>query len=118
MMGTLMASLDNSVVNISLPTISKQFGSNAGNVKWIIIAYMLGFCTVMPLVNWLSEKIGFQKLFISIVSLFTIASFLCGLSTNLPELIGARVLQALRLWPCCRKCTIRKTAERRWAGGD
>ena len=95
MMGTLMASLDNSVVNISLPTISKQFGSNAGNVKWIIIAYMLGFCTTMPLVEWLSQKLGFQRLFISIISLFTIASLLCGLSTNLPELIGARVLQAM-----------------------
>jgi MFS transporter, DHA2 family, multidrug resistance protein len=95
MMGTLMASLDNSVVNISLPTISKQFGSDAGSVKWIIIAYMLGFCTTMPLVDWLSHKLGFQKLFISIVSVFTVASLLCGLSTNLAQLIGARVLQAL-----------------------
>lgn len=95
MMGTLMASLDNSVVNVSLPTISKQFGSNAGNVKWIILAYMLGFCTTMPLVDWLSEKLGFQKLFIVIVSIFTFASLLCGLSTNLPQLISARVLQAL-----------------------
>jgi MFS transporter, DHA2 family, multidrug resistance protein len=95
MMGTLMASLDNSVVNVSLPTISNQFGSNAGNVKWIILAYMLGFCTTMPLVDWLSEKLGFFTLFISIVSIFTIASLLCGLSTNLPQLIAARVLQAL-----------------------
>ncbi len=95
MMGTLMASLDNSVVNISLPTISKQFGSNAGDVKWIVIAYMMGFCTTMPLVDWLSHKLGFQKLFISIVSVFTIASLLCGLSTSLAQLIGARILQAL-----------------------
>jgi DHA2 family multidrug resistance protein len=95
MMGTLMASLDNSVVNISLPTISKQFGSDASDVKWIIIGYMLGFCATMPLVDWLSHKLGFQKLFISIVSVFTMASLLCGLSTNLPQLIGARVLQAL-----------------------
>ena len=95
MMGTLMASLDNSVVNVSLPTISRQFGSNAGNVKWIILAYMLGFCTTMPLVDWLSHRLGFQRLFISIVSLFTIASLLCGLSGSLSQLIGARVLQAL-----------------------
>jgi MFS transporter, DHA2 family, multidrug resistance protein len=95
MMGTLMASLDNSVVNISLPTISKQFGSDASDVKWIIIGYMLGFCATMPLVDWLSHKLGFQKLFISIVSVFTMASLLCGLSTNLPQLIGARVMQAL-----------------------
>jgi len=49
----------------------------------------------MPLVDWLSERLGFQKLFICIVSVFTVASLLCGLSTNLTQLIMARILQAL-----------------------
>ena len=44
MLGTLMASLDSSIVNVSLPVMSRQFHSSMDNIHWVVTAYMLSFC--------------------------------------------------------------------------
>ncbi len=91
MLGTFMAALDSSIVNVSIPVMQRQF-----NVQIeVITAYMLAFCVFMPLTNWLKDKIGLYKMYLISISVFTVGSVLCGFSPSLAILIPSRVLQAL-----------------------
>ena len=95
MLGTFMAALDNSIVNISLPVMQQQFKIPMDSIEWVVTAYMLAFCVFMPLVNWLKNKIGLYKTYLISISVFVSGSLVCGLSTTLSLLIPARILQAL-----------------------
>lgn len=90
-----MASIDSSIVNVSLPVMRKQFNCDINDIEWVITAYMLAFCIFMPMVNWLKRKIGYYWLYIISLFVFTAGSLLCGFSDSLNMLISARVLQAL-----------------------
>ena len=95
MLGTFMAALDNSIVNVSLPVMQKQFGVQLDDIQWVITAYMLAFCVFMPLTNWLKNKIGLYKMYLISISVFTAGSLLCGLAPSLSLLLSARIVQAL-----------------------
>ena len=95
MIGTLMAALDQSIVNVSLPQIMADFGSTVEDIEWVITGYMLAFATLMPLTAWLREYVGYKWLYMASLVLFTAGSLLCALAWNLPALVVARVIQAL-----------------------
>ena len=95
MLGTIMASLDSSIVNISLPIMQEQFGSRMDEVQWVVTAYMMAFSVFMPLTNWLKNRIGFFNLYVASLSIFTIGSLLCSLSHSLEDLVVSRVIQAI-----------------------
>jgi DHA2 family multidrug resistance protein len=94
MIGTFMAVLDSSIVNVSLPTIMADFACSVDDIAWVVTGYMLSFSTFMPLTGWLRDRVGHKKLYIGAVGLFTLGSLFCGLAWNLPSLIVARVIQA------------------------
>lgn len=94
MLGTLMSGIDSSIVNVSLPTMRNQFHCGLDDIEWVITAYMLGFCIFIPLTNWLKQHIGFYKLYLGSVFVFTVGSLMCGLSTSLTMLIISRAIQA------------------------
>src|ERR1700679_3466452 len=87
MIGTLMAALDQSIVNVSLPDIMADFGAPVNDIEWVITGYMLAFATLMPLTAWLRERIGYKKLYVGSLCIFTLGSILCALSWNLPTLV-------------------------------
>lgn len=95
MLGTSMAALDSSIVNVSLPVIQQQFGVGINSIEWVILGYMISFCLFIPLTNWLKSKIGYYRLFIYSVTIFTAGSLLCSLSESLPLLVTARIFQAI-----------------------
>jgi len=95
MLGTSMAAIDSSIVNVSLPIIRKEFNAELSGVEWVITAYMISFCLFIPLTNWLKKRIGYFNLFIGAVIIFTIGSLLCSISTSLNMLVIARVVQAI-----------------------
>jgi DHA2 family multidrug resistance protein len=94
MLGTSMAAIDTSIVNISLPVIRHQFNANVDEVEWVITAYMISFTLFIPLITWLKSRIGYFHLYAGSVAIFTIGSLLCSLSHSLPLLVAARVIQA------------------------
>src|ERR1035438_7098348 len=94
MIGTLMAALGQSIVNVSLPDIMADFGSPVNDIEWVITGYMLAFATLMPLTAWLREHIGYKRLFVASLFVFTVGSLFCAMAWNLPSLVTARVLQA------------------------
>jgi DHA2 family multidrug resistance protein len=92
-LGTFMQVLDGSIANVSVPTIAGDMGVSADQGTWVITSFAVANGVSVPLTGWLMNRYGVVKTFVASVALFTIASFLCGISWNLPSLILFRVLQ-------------------------
>jgi len=95
MLGTFMAVLDSTIVNVSLPKIMSSFGVGLSTIQWVITAYMLSMAVMLPASGWLADKFGYKKVYFWGLFLFTLGSLLCGLSHNETTLILSRILQGL-----------------------
>jgi EmrB/QacA subfamily drug resistance transporter len=93
--GTFMASLDTSVVNIALPVIQNSFHVTISIVEWVITTYLLVVSSLLLMFGRLSDLYGHRKMFISGFMVFVSGSLFCGLSVNIVMLIISRVIQAL-----------------------
>jgi EmrB/QacA subfamily drug resistance transporter len=93
--GAIMVILDQTVVNVALPTLEVDFGVSLGQVQWIVTAYALALAAVIPLAGWMSDRYGTKRVFVISQLLFTMGSVLCGLAWSNDVLIGFRVLQGL-----------------------
>lgn len=93
--GAFLVILDSSIVNIAVPTLMDVFQVSTENVQWVVTIYMLTLGVIVPVSGWLGDKLGYKKLYIYALVIFTIASALCGLAWNFYVLIAARVLQAV-----------------------
>jgi DHA2 family multidrug resistance protein len=98
-LATFMQVLDTTIANVALPTISGNLGVSAEQGTWVITSFAVSNAIALPLTGWLSRRFGEVKLFIWATLLFVIASFLCGISTSMPELVGFRVLQGVVAGP-------------------
>jgi len=88
-----MGSMDNHIVSVALPTLSRDFHASIASVQWTVIAYVLSLAIWIPASGWIGDRIGTKRTFLIALTLFTIASAGCGQARNLPELIAARALQ-------------------------
>jgi len=95
LIGVFMSTLDSSIVNVALPTIAIDFHFELSVLQWVVTAYLLTICSVLPVFGRLSDMLGCKRVFVMGFLLFSIGSALCGLSPNLPFLIFARVVQAI-----------------------
>lgn len=93
--GTFMAILDTSIVNIAIPKMMAVFGVSADDIKWVLTAYMLTMGAVIPLTGYLGDRFGTKKVYIWALASFTIGSALCGFAWSNSAMIVARIIQAL-----------------------
>lgn len=94
--GIFMATLDSSIVNISLPTIAHYFGFPlSGAVEWVVIAYLVVIAGVLLTTGRLADIIGRKWIWATGLIVFTTGSAICGASISLGMLIAARALQGL-----------------------
>ena len=98
-LATFMQVLDTTIANVALPTISGNLGVSSEQGTWVITSFAVSNAIALPLTGWLSRRFGEVKLFVWATLLFVLASFLCGISTSMPELVGFRVLQGLVAGP-------------------
>src|SRR5438874_11656752 len=92
--GVFMATLDTSIVNISLPVIARSFGVPlSGAIEWVIIAYLVVIAGALLTTGRLADMIGRKPIWAVGLALFTIGSALCGGAPSLGLLIAARALQ-------------------------
>jgi DHA2 family multidrug resistance protein-like MFS transporter len=93
--GIAMSVLDGAVANIALPAIAAQFHSSPAESIWVVNAYQLA--VVMGLLPFasLGERIGYRRVYLWGLAVFTLGSVACALSQNMPELIAARVGQGV-----------------------
>lgn len=94
-LGLAMAVLTGSLANLALPTISREFGVSAAESIWVSNAYQLAVTmSLLPCAS-LGEKLGYRRVYLWGLVLFTVASGACALSQTFPQLVAARVVQGL-----------------------
>src|SRR5438045_319450 len=94
-LASLMIVLDVTVVNVALPSIRQDLGFSETSLAWVVNAYLLTYGGFLLLGGRLGDLFGHRRLFLAGISLFTVASLLCGLSTTQGMLIAARTVQGL-----------------------
>lgn len=95
LLGSFMALLDTTIVNITLPQMTKYFNTTMDDISWIVTAYNLAFAGMLITASRLADQFGRKKLFIFGVLLFTTTSFCIGVSNSLQLIILFRALQGL-----------------------
>jgi len=93
--GMLMIVLDQTIVNVALPSIQHDLGFSQSNLAWVVNAYLIAFGGLLLLAGRLGDLIGQKRVFMAGLALFTAASLLCGLAQSQGVLIGARFVQGI-----------------------
>lgn len=94
MIGTFMAVLDATIVNVALPKIMASFGIDVDKAEWILTGYLLVFAVMLPTSGWVADHFGYKRTYFLALFLFTLGSFLCGLAWDENVLIIFRIVQA------------------------
>ena len=90
-----MIMLDNTVVNVALPSIQRSLKTTPENLEWTINAYFLSFAALILLGGKLGDRFGRKKIFLVGLAIFTLSSAACALSTSDTGLIAARAVQGV-----------------------
>lgn len=93
MIGTFMAVLDATIVNVALPKMMASFGTSIDKIEWVLTSYLLIFAVMLPSSGWIADHFGYKKTYLLGLFLFTVGSFLCSLAWNEDALIAFRVIQ-------------------------
>jgi DHA2 family multidrug resistance protein-like MFS transporter len=95
LLGTFLGNLDAAIANIAMPVISHDLGSSAATTIWVVNAYQLVMAiTVLPLAV-LGDRLGYRRVYLSGLLIFTLGSAACAMSSSITALIGSRALQGL-----------------------
>ncbi|MFF3248167.1 MFS transporter [Streptomyces sp. NPDC002870] len=93
-MSLLIVSLDNTVLNVALPSIRKDLDASVAGMQWTIDAYTLVLASLLMLAGSTADRIGRRRVFQAGLFLFTLGSLLCSLAPNLESLVAFRMVQA------------------------
>ena len=93
--GMLMIILDTTIVNVALPAIQDDLGFSQSSLAWVVNAYLIAFGGLLLLAGRLGDLIGRRRMFLAGLTVFTLASLLCGLAQSQELLVGARFLQGI-----------------------
>jgi EmrB/QacA subfamily drug resistance transporter len=88
-----MESLDTTILNTAVPKISAALQVAPLSMKSVLASYTLSLAVFIPISGWMADRFGTRRVFASAIGLFTLGSFLCGISTNIHMLVACRILQ-------------------------
>ncbi len=94
-LGFLMIILDQTIVNVALPSIQRDLHFSQSGLAWVINAYLIAFGGLLLLVGRLGDLVGRRRIFLAGLVLFTLASLVCGVSDSQTMLVGARFVQGI-----------------------
>src|SRR6266571_2813275 len=94
-LASIMELIDTSIVNVAIPHMMGNLGATLDQIAWVSTGYIIANVIVLPITGWLSAYFGRRRYFAGSIALFTLASFFCGNSHTLAELIFWRVVQGL-----------------------
>ena len=95
MAAMIMQTLDTTIANVALPHMEASLGATRDTITWVLTSYVLASAVVLPLSGWMVDQIGIRRMLLGSVSLFTLASMLCGAAQSLDQMVLFRVLQGL-----------------------
>jgi EmrB/QacA subfamily drug resistance transporter len=93
--GMLMIVLDATIVNVALPSIQDDLGFGQSDLAWVVNAYLIAFGGLLLLAGRFGDLLGRRDVFLSGLTLFTLASLACGLAQSQEMLVGARFIQGV-----------------------
>ena len=96
--GVSLSVLDGSIANVALPTIGRELGISPADSIWIVNAYQLAIMISILSLSALGDLVGYRKVYIAGLMLFTVASMGCALSESLQSLVLSRVMQGFGLF--------------------
>ena len=85
--------LDTTIVNVALPQMAGNLGATSQEIGWVSTGYILSNVIVLPMTAWLSSRFGRKRYLTASIVLFIVASFFCGTSTTLMQLVFWRIMQ-------------------------
>ena len=88
-----MESLDTTILNTAVPAIAHALNVVPLSMKSVLASYTLSLAVFIPISGWMADRFGTRRVFASAIGLFTIGSFLCGISSNIHVLVACRILQ-------------------------
>jgi EmrB/QacA subfamily drug resistance transporter len=88
-----MESLDTTILNTAVPAIAAALKVAPLSMKSVLASYTLSLAVFIPISGWMADRFGTRRVFASAIGLFTLGSFLCGVSTNIHILVACRILQ-------------------------
>ena len=94
-LGSSLAFVDGTVVNIALPAIQQSLGASAAQVQWVVEAYALLLSALLLAGGALGDRLGRRRTFLAGIALFALASLACALSQTVHQLIAARAVQGI-----------------------
>ncbi len=95
MLAALLQTLDATITNVALPNIQGNLGASTDEGTWVINGYTIAVVIVIPMIPWLQTTLGRKRYFLACIAGFTAASFACGISVSIDELITFRVIQGI-----------------------
>jgi EmrB/QacA subfamily drug resistance transporter len=90
-----MTIMDTTIVNVALPTISRELSVPLNRVDGVSIGYLVSLAVFIPASGWLGDRFGTKRVFLAALAIFTCASALCGLAHSFGELVAFRILQGV-----------------------
>src|SRR5882757_5604723 len=94
-MSLLLVSLDNTILNVALPSMQRDFDASVSGLQWTIDAYLVVLASLLLLAGSTADRVGRKKIFQIGLVLFTLGSLLCSMAPGLSWLIGFRMVQAV-----------------------
>ena len=88
-----MESLDTTILNTGVPTIAAALHVAPLSMKSVLASYTLSLAVFIPISGWMADRFGTRRVFASAIGMFTLGSFLCGISSNIHVLVAFRILQ-------------------------
>jgi EmrB/QacA subfamily drug resistance transporter len=88
-----MESLDTTILNTAVPIVAQALAIPALSMKSVLASYTLSLAVFIPISGWMADRFGTRRVFASAIGLFTLGSFLCGISSDIHLLVACRVLQ-------------------------
>lgn len=95
LLGIAVSVIDASIVNLALPDITRDLGASASASVWVVTAYQLAILGLLLPFASLGERLGYRRVYLSGLALFTAASLGCAAASSLPMLIAARAVQGV-----------------------
>jgi DHA2 family multidrug resistance protein len=93
MAASTMVAVDMTIANVALPHMQAQMSASQDQITWVLTSYLIAGAIATPLSGWLADRYGRKPLILASVAGFTLASLLCGVSTSLPMIVIARLIQ-------------------------
>src|ERR1700674_1897950 len=88
-----MESLDTTILNTAVPAVAAALHVAPLSMKSVLASYTLSLAIFIPISGWMADRFGTRRVFAAAIGIFTLGSFLCGMSTNIHALVACRILQ-------------------------